>query len=228
MNVSKIVEAALKQLGVLAAGETAQGDEIADALSSLQDLLHQWATDRLYVHKATILTLPLSKGANTYLIGKIEGDCCQYELTCCGEVLQRPDLTAEISHISERAWLDDEEITLVRDTNSSSNSCYVRVWYEVDSPSWRFHVKDHAKELKIKVFTLPYDLCPHDELHLPPHYERALKLTLALEIAPMFGVEPSGLLLKNQANAIEFLKRSNITPLYVKNSLPVGVTQTWP
>ena len=73
MNVSKIVEAALKQLGVLAAGETAQGDEIADALSSLQDLLHQWATDRLYVHKATILTLPLSKGANTYLIGKIEG-----------------------------------------------------------------------------------------------------------------------------------------------------------
>lgn len=221
MNVSKIVDAALKQLGVLAAGESASGEEYTDAIDCLKDLLAQWATNRLYVHKASILTLPLSKGKGVYLIGKIDGDCCEYELTCCGDVLDRPDLKVEISSISDRAWLDDQEITLIRDLNNTGR--YVKVWYQVDHPNWRFHVLEDAKELKIKVFTLPFDLCAHDELHLPTQYERALKLSLALEIAPMFGVEPSMLLVKNQSNAMDLLKRSNSTPTYAKNDLPIGV-----
>ena len=84
---------------------------------------------------------------------------------------------------------------------------------------------EDASELKIKAYTLPYDLCAHDELHLPPQYERALITSLALEIAPMFGVEPSGILLRNQAQAIVMLKRANITPIYAanaRNELPVG------
>ena len=228
MNVNKIVESAMKQLGVLASGENATGDELVDVLDSLRGLLAQWATDRLHVHKATILTLPLTKGVGTYLIGKIEGDCCEYELTCCGEVLDQPDLTAEISHISDRAWLDDEEITLVRDLNNTASN--VKVWYQMDNPSWIFHVKESAKELKIKVYTLPYDLCDHDELHLPPQYERALITSLALEIAPMFAVEPSNMLLRNQSQAITILKRANVTPILATNSaleIPAGVHHGW-
>ena len=228
MNVNKIVESAMKQLGVLASGENATGDELVDVLDSLRGLLAQWATDRLHVHKATILTLPLTKGVGTYLIGKIEGDCCEYELTCCGEVLDRPNLTAEISHISDRAWLDDEEITLVRDLNNTASN--VKVWYQMDNPNWIFHVKEAAKELKIKVYTLPYDLCDHDELHLPPQYERALITSLALEIAPMFAVEPSNMLLRNQSQAITILKRANVTPILATNSaleIPAGVRHGW-
>ena len=67
MNVGKIITAALKQLGILAAGETASGEEMADAVDSLQDILSQWSTHKLYVHKATTITIPLSKGRNTYL-----------------------------------------------------------------------------------------------------------------------------------------------------------------
>lgn len=220
MNVRKIAELALKQLGVLAAGENAEASELADALDSLQGLLAQWATDRLYVHKANILNLPIN-GKGTYLIGKIKGDCCEYEVTCCGDVLDRPNLKAEISHISDRAWLDGDEITLIRDMNNTAK--LVKVWYEVDAPNWKFHVLDDAKELKIKAYTLPFDLCDHDELHLPQSYERPLYLSLALEIAPMFGVEPSITLLTNQRNAVALLKRSNSTPLYVKNDLSVGI-----
>ena len=224
MNVNKIVESAMKQLGLVAAGEKVTGDELVDALDSLRGLLAQWATDRLYVHKATILTLPLTKGIGAYLIGKITGDCCEYELTCCGEVLDRPDLPAEISHISDRAWLDDQEITMVRDLNNTASN--VKIWYQMDNPNWTFHVRESAKELKIKVYTLPYDLCDHDELHLPPQYERALITTLALEIAPMFGVEPSATLFRNQNQAITILKRANVTPILATNSameIPAGV-----
>ena len=79
MNVSKIVSAALKQLGVLAAGENASGEEVADAIEALQDILSQWATHKLYVHKATTITIPLLYGRNTCLVGKIEGDCWEYD-----------------------------------------------------------------------------------------------------------------------------------------------------
>lgn len=221
MNVSNIINGALKQLGVLAAGENAQAGEMADAIDSLKDLLAQWATMRLHVHKAQILTLPLSKGAATYTIGKIDGECCQYEVTCAGSVLTTPDLSTEIASISDRAWLDDEEFRLVRDLNDSASN--VRVWYQVDDPNWYFHVLEDASQLKLKVFTLPFELCAHDELAIPPQYERALKLSLAVEIAPMFGMEPSQMLLLNQRQAVEVLKRSNITPLYVKDDLDVGV-----
>lgn len=221
MNVSKIINGALKQLGILAAGENAQAGEMADAIDSLKGLLSQWATMRLHVYKAQILTLPLSRGAATYTIGKIDGECCQYEVTCEGSVIATPDLNAEIARVLDRAWLDDKEIRLVRDLNDSASN--VRVWYQEDSPNWLFHVLDTASELKLKVFTLPYQICAHDELAIPPQYERALKLSLAVEIAPMFGVEPTQLLLMNCRNAMTLLKESNSTPLYVNNDLGIGV-----
>lgn len=221
MNVSDIATKALKNLGIIAAGESAEASELADAVDALQGLLAQWATSRLYVYKAQILKLHLTKGADTYLIGKIEGDCCEYAVTCCGDVLDRPDLKAEIAQISDRAWLDENEITLVRDLNNTAS--HAKVWYQADAPNWAFHVRETGHELKIKAYTLPFDLCAHDELHLPHSYERPLILSLALELAPMFGVEPSITLVTNQRNAIAMLKSSNVVPMCAKNDLPVGV-----
>lgn len=226
MNALKIVTAALKQLGVLAAGENASGEEVVDALEVLQDLISQWATSRLFVYKSTELTLPLSKGANVYRIGRIEGDCCEFEWSCgCdGDFEPRypiPDVKADISHISEAAWLDGREIRLMRDTNSYGYR--TEVTYQVDKPSWIFSVHTDAKELKIKAFTLPFDLCEHDELHFPQEYERALKLSLAMDIAPMFGVEPSVSLATNQRNAVDLLKRANSTPMYIRNDMPRNI-----
>ncbi|WP_439356474.1 hypothetical protein ABXR97_14505 [Acinetobacter seifertii] len=68
MIVSKIVESALKQLGILASGESASGEEIADGIDCLQDLLSQWATSKLYVYKANMLVIPLN-GAGEYRVG---------------------------------------------------------------------------------------------------------------------------------------------------------------
>ena len=70
---------------------------------------------------------------------------------------------------------------------------------------------------------LPTELESFDEIELPTKYERPLILSLALEIAPMFGVEPNALLIRNQASAIDLLKRSNSTPFYVNNDLPIGL-----
>ena len=192
----------LKQLGILAAGESVQGEELADALITLEGLLAQWATQKLYVYKSTDVVVPLSN-IGSYTVGPVFAD-----------------VTADIQGVADKAFLDGEEITLVRDTNNKSNA---QVIYSVGVPNWTFNVLAAGVELKLKVYSLPSGLVAQDELVVPSNYQRPLILTLATELAPMFGVEPTQMLLLNQRQAVEMLKRSNVTPLYAKNDLPVGI-----
>ncbi|MDC4768665.1 hypothetical protein OHV90_17345 [Acinetobacter baumannii] len=244
MIVSKIVESAMKQLGILASGESASGDDITDGIDCLQDLLAQWATNKLYVYKANTLIIPLN-GAGEYRIGNKENiqDCCEYEIsncpvctpdepveepcecTCgCSEESPKPTMIADISMVSDDAWLDDCKIKLVRNTNRTQ-PVYAPVEYWQEPDAWVFKVGEgNFKQLKLKVYTLPKNLKPKDELPLPPQYSRPLKLTLALEIASMFGAEPPIRLVQNQDNAMEMLKSSNSVPAYATNELPVGVS----
>lgn len=196
MLVSKLINLSLKQLGVLAAGENADANEVADAVDALRGLLAQWATERLFIYKVHPIVINLT-GTGTYT------------------------LSETIQSVSDRAKLDDEDILMVRDLNNTGE--YKPVIYSEQKPYWKFQVVEDAKKLKINAHVLPTELESFDEINLPTKYERPLILSLALEIAPMFGVEPTQTMFMNQRQAVELLKRSNSTPFYVQNDLPVGV-----
>ena len=201
MNVTKIIESALKQLGVLAAGENAEASELVDAIDVLRGLLSQWATKRLYIHKVEQITLNLNGSAK---VSPNDADA--------------PDYKTSISSIVERGLLSGEPVYIVRDTNATKDDAMVT--YSVNGEVWTF---SGDGELSFKALTLPYNITPDDELQLPPSYERPLVLALALDLSTMFGVEPTQMLLTNYRSATTLLKESNSTPLYVINDLPVGV-----
>ncbi|WP_168416477.1 hypothetical protein [Acinetobacter indicus] len=196
MNVSKLINLSLKQLGVLAAGENADANEVADAVDALRGLLAQWATERLFIYKVQPIVINLT-GTGTYT------------------------LSETIQSVSDHAKLDDADILMVRDLNNTGE--YKPVIYSEQKPYWKFQVLEDAKKLEINAHVLPTELESFDEINLPTKYERPLILSLALEIAPMFGVEPTQTMFMNQRQAVELLKRSNSTPFYVQNDLPVGV-----
>lgn len=195
MNVSKLINLSLKQLGVLAAGENADANEVADAVDALRGLLAQWATERLFIYKVQPIVINLT-GAGTYT------------------------LSETIQSVSDHAKLDDADILIIRDLNNTGE--YKPVIYSQQKPYWKFQVLEDAKKLEINAHVLPTELESFDEINLPTKYERPLILSLALEIAPMFGVEPTQTMFMNQRQAVELLKRSNSTPFYVQNDLPVG------
>lgn len=204
MNVNNIVESALKQLGVLAAGENAEANELVDAIDVLRGLLAQWATQNLYVYKTEKIELNLDGLA-----------------TVSPNELDSPDVVTSISKISDQGILDDKPIHMIRDLNGSNPDA--EITYSVNGEVWTFTGKGN---LNFKALTLPYKVSPGDELNLPPNYERPLILSLAVEIAPMFGIDPSPNLLNNQAIALRMLKNSNVTPIYATNSaveIPAGV-----
>lgn len=200
MNVTKIIESALKQLGVLAAGENAEASELVDAIDVLRGLLSQWATKRLYIHKVEQITLNLNGSAK---VSPNDSDA--------------PDYKTSISSIVERGLLNGEPVYIVRDTNTTQDDA--NVTYSVNGEVWTFFGDG---ELSFKALTLPYDVAPDDELQLPPSYERPLVLALALDLSTMFGVEPTQMLLMNYRSATTLLKESNSAPLYASNDLPVG------
>lgn len=200
MNVTKIIESALKQLGVLAAGENAEASELVDAIDVLRGLLSQWATKRLYIHKVEQITLNLNGSAK---VSPNDTDA--------------PDYKTSISGIVERGLLNGEPVYIIRDTNTTKADAMVT--YSVNGEVWTFFGDG---ELNFKALTLPYNIAPNDELQLPPSYERPLILALALDLSTMFGVEPTQMLLTNYRSATTLLKESNSTPLYASNDLPVG------
>ena len=200
MNVTKIIESALKQLGVLAAGENAEASDLVDAIDVLRGLLSQWATKRLYIHKVEQITLSLNGSAK---VSPNDTDA--------------PDYKTSISSIVERGLLNSEPVYIVRDTNRTQNDAGVT--YSVNGEVWTFFGDG---ELSFKALTLPYNISANDELQLPPSYERPLVLALALDLSTMFGVEPTQMLLTNYRSATTLLKESNSTPLYASNDLPVG------
>ncbi len=200
MNVTKIIESALKQLGVLAAGENAEASELVDAIDVLRGLLSQWATKRLYIHKVEQITLNLNGSAK---VSPNDADA--------------PDYKTSISGIVERGLLNSEPVYIVRDTNTTQDDA--NVTYSVNGEVWTFFGDG---ELSFKALTLPYNISANDELQLPPSYERPLILALALDLSTMFGVEPTQMLLTNYRSATTLLKESNSTPLYASNDLPVG------
>lgn len=204
MNVNNIVESALKQLGVLAAGENAEANELVDAIDVLRGLLAQWATQNLYIYKMEQIELNLDGLA-----------------TVSPNELDSPDVVASVSKISDQGVLDDKPVYMVRDLNNSNPDA--EITYNVNGEVWTFIGKGN---LSFRALTLPYKVSPGDELNLPPNYERPLILSLAVEIAPMFGIDPSPNLLNNQAIALRMLKNSNVTPIYATNSaveIPAGV-----
>lgn len=201
MNVTKIIESALKKIGILAAGENAEANELVDAIDALRGLLSQWATKRLFVHKVDQITINLNGSA------KISPND-----------IDTPDYKAAISSIIERALLDSEHVDIVRDINTTKDNA--KVTYSVNGEVWTFFGDG---QLSFKALTMPYNIAPGDELQLPPSYERPLILALAIELATMFGVEPTQILLTNYRSATTLLKEHNSTPLYAINDLPVGV-----
>ena len=200
MNVTKIIESALKQLGVLAAGENAEAGELVDAIDVLRGLLSQWATKRLYIHKVEQITLNLNGSAKV-----------------SPNDIDAPDYKTSISGIVERGLLNGEPVYIVRDTNTTQDDAMVT--YSVNGEVWTFFGDG---ELSFKALTLPYNISANDELQLPPSYERPLILALALDLSTMFGVEPTQMLLTNYRSATTLLKESNSAPLYASNDLPVG------
>lgn len=64
--------------------------------------------------------------------------------------------------------------------------------------------------------SLPLDI--HETIDWPKNLERLVILSLAIDLAPDYGVEPSAALVNRRNGAMTVLKQSNAKPIFTKSA----------
>lgn len=209
MTVRELITASLRKIGVTATGETPSSAEITDGLECLNTLLDSWSNENLLIPSKVKETFPFVASQSTYTMGS-GGD---FDTT--NPMLIELALCQTEGDDSVETYVDiitKEEYAGITN-KSTSSSIPFRVYPEYGGSLTTlifYPVPTEANNVVLyswKPLTTYSSLST--SLALRPGYERALIFNLSLEIAPEYGIEPSGLVMQSAMEAKENIKRMN-------------------
>tara|TARA_R110002020_G_scaffold28841_2_gene91493 strand:- start:511 stop:1245 length:735 start_codon:yes stop_codon:yes gene_type:complete len=217
MTANELIGRSLKTIGVLASGETADSDSVADSLVVLNNMVDSWATNRLTIYTTTRNVLDLAASTQEYTIG-----------TGGTFNIVRPVTITRASLILDKNAAAAEKIEL-----PVSGPVTVQKWQEVaikgttsTYPTLLYYDKAWTAGLaKISVWPIPNNSNVQLVLYVPtaltefadlttnytfpPGYEEALRYQLAMRLAQEFGTAVSGGLLELANESFANIKRVN-------------------
>jgi hypothetical protein len=179
-----IITSAMRKAGILTKTESPSADEAQDGLEMLNDLLESNSNDGLMVYARTLESFPLSGGVSDYTIG-VGGD---FNTIRPVNIVRAYIRIGEIDYPVRVVRDEDYADIILKDINSIPY--YVNFtngfplatlkFYPVPSSSWTLYL---LTEKQLDTFTL------NEEIILPLGWKRYLKNTLAVELAPEYGVQ---------------------------------------
>jgi hypothetical protein len=202
---SDLIRSSLRLIGVMSQGEFPSSDETTDALAVLNDILDEWYTQNLMVFRNENDTYTLVPGQQSYTLGSggvFSGNrptAIEQAFVTYGGI----DFNVRI--LTTHLW---NEIAL-----KSFQAPLPSALYYIDSyPLGNLYiwpVPSLALPITLSLNAPFTTYAATDTISLPPGYLKALRYTLAVEIAPEYGVQPSPLILKAQKEVIGDLKSAN-------------------
>lgn len=212
MTALDLITSALRLIGALAASESPTAEESADALTALNELLDNWAAERLTIHTVDEVTVPLAVGQATYTIGpggQIDRPVRPVFLSAASVLTaQTPPVELPLEGpLTLQQW---RQVTLKALPGALPHAVYLdggiptrtlALWPVPSQPG-----------LTLKLY-LPAPLTQVPTLQttlvLPTGYARALRFNLALELAPEFGVVAPPGVERLAREALGAIKRAN-------------------
>jgi hypothetical protein len=186
-EVRDIVTAALRELGVLAAGEVATADEANSGLEELNRLVDQWAGERLLIYRVTRTTWTISATQN-YTVGA-GGTVNVVRPVYLDHVnlidtSTDPDQETPLTPLTDDAWaaITQKAATSTQPSNWYYNPTFplgtLSLWPVPTSATLQgaLYAPQHVSE-----FTSLDEV-----ISLPPGYRRMLIKNLARDLAPSY------------------------------------------
>lgn len=202
-----LIKGALLKLGVLALGETVDGEIAIDALAALNGLMDSLITDRLYILTISDHVLTVAPGTQSITIGP----GCMIDVPRPVRLEDRAFFRfTNLDFAMEQVGLDQYNLITIKTLSTTYPSYY---FYDYGFPTGT-----------IKVWPVPVQTC---ELHLPlmeqlsqfadlstgydlpPGYRRFLELALAIELAPNYRPVTADLM-RNYNAARRTILRANL------------------
>lgn len=214
-----IITGAAKLIGVVFKSESLSADEANDGLIALNDMLDSWSNDNLMTYVFTLESFNLT-GAATYTWG-VGGDFNSARpIDIATAVVRYATIDYPLDIITQQEYQTEISIKSITSpipqflTYDNGYPLGTISIYAVPTTGSTLRMLSNKPLANLSALTSVVDL--------PPGWKKALKYGLALEIAPQYGVEPSGLVIKQAQMAMGAIKRST----NINNAMPLMPTDT--
>jgi len=209
-----LCEAALKDLGAKTAGTEITSEEAEDCLEALNALIDQWGAEKFTIPSVTRTTATLTASTTSFTVG------------ASGNInIVRPVYIDHINFVDQtpspdieyplRKLTEDEyaAIPMKAQTSTFPQAYYYNPTFSSSQGTlYPIPIPTNANLLwALYHWTALTEFASLDTTFtLQPAYERMIVKNLALEIAPQWEKEPSGLLIRQAMDSMSVVKRSNV------------------
>lgn len=183
-KVTDIINLALRDAGVIGAGQVASAEDTQDALTTLNQMIAMWRTERLAVYCLKDVSVTVT-GAQSYTIGTGGAFNVTRPVEVVGAFWRSLGLDYPIRVLN--AFEDYQSIgTKTLPSGGPPDYLYYRPNYPLGEVLvWP---QPASGEIHLTVMAdFPVYVGVSDDVALPPEYEGAIRFNLAVILAAMFG-----------------------------------------
>jgi len=215
-----LINSALRLIGVLASGEVPSAAESSDALLIAQQMMDSWQAERLNIFTINIAEFPLVPGQQTYTLGvggnfntarpaKIE------RMSIVSLLNPAQPLELPLEMLTDAGW---QAIPVKLISSTLPTQVYDDGSFPLRNLSfWPLpSIVDNVRIYGWQALNTFPDLTTN--VTFPPGYAKAIRYSLAVDLAPEFGVEVPAVVAAQAQLSIAKLKSMN-APL-VESRLP--------
>lgn len=201
----ELIESSARLAGILASGETFNADEAVDGLKSLNDILENWSIENLSVWQTDNYTHALTPGQASYTIGP-GGDFDTTRPIRIGLSYTR----VNNADFPMTQWGLEEYNAVAVKTTGGIPSRYVYLNEYPLGVVYLYPVPAAASTIALAVDRLlSFPVTLTTQLAFPPGYEKALRFTLATNMAPEYGIAVNPTVAAIAASSKGDIKRAN-------------------
>jgi hypothetical protein len=210
-TASDIVQAALKEINVLAAGETMSAEDGSDGLAALNLLVDEWSAQRLQIYQLTRTTWTIVSGNSVYTVGT-GGTVDRARPVYIQEVrfqdtAPTPDLEYPLYELTD---LDFANIPQKALTNTLPTSWHYNPTFPLGTLTfWPVPTSATLQGVMYAPTAVTEFAALTDALSLPPGYKRMMIKGLAMDLAGSYGREVSQSLREDALESLADVKRAN-------------------
>lgn len=211
MTVADLITLALKDIGVIAKTQVPSADELADAFTTLNQMLNSWQVERLLIYENRRSVFPLTGGVQTYTIGAGGAFNIPRPVWIQDAGLVNTGVTPNFE-LPIRMLTIDEFAALTIKAQSATQSWYLYNDYAFPLSTLTFWPVPSVSALSVALY-IPTPVTQFANtaatVSLPPGYEEALRWNLAVRCCPMFGRQIDPVVAGMANNALTIIQRAN-------------------
>jgi hypothetical protein len=210
LTARDLIRRSLTLIGILAEGENPSADQLADGITSLNDMLGSWSTENLLINSIVREVFSLVAGQDSYSIGT-GGDFdtarpVMVEKVAFLDNVASPNIETQMVLLAPSQWADISSKAL----SGQPQKAYLEGTNPLETMRL-WPVPDSARQVVLysqkPLLTIASG---NTSIDLPPGYSKALRYNLAIELAPEYGRSCSAEVVTAAAESKSNVKRLNM------------------